>query len=61
MEMLPDTWTLKEKEDFLADRQRRFEKSKWMLTVIVPLLVTISADAIYLFTWPMIQNLFGIS
>lgn len=60
-EMLPDTMTEEQKADFIADVKRRAEKSKWMISVIVPLLVTVAADAIYLFTWPMVQNLFNIS
>ena len=60
-DMLPDTMTQEQKADFIADVKRRSEKSKWMISVIVPLLVTVAADAIYLFTWPMVQNLFNIS
>ncbi len=57
LDMLPDTWSKEKKEEFIADGKRRFEKSKWMLSVILPLLVTIAADAICLFTWPLIENL----
>ena len=57
---LPPIMTAEEKAEFISDRKRRYENSKWMLVVIVPLLITISLDAIYLFTWPMIQNLFNI-
>ena len=60
-EMLPDSWSDEKKQDYIADGARRQEKSKWMLSVIIPLLITIAADAIYLFTWPMIQNLFIFS
>lgn len=60
LEMLPDTMTAKEKEEYIADGKRRLEKSNWMLSVIIPLLVTIALDAIYLFTWPMVQSLLNI-
>lgn len=60
-EMLPDSWSAEKKEEFIADGKRRIERSKWMLSVLIPLTVTIAADAIYLFTWPIIQNLFNIS
>ena len=60
-EMLPDSWSDEQKQEYVDDGARRQEKSKWMLSVIIPLLVTIAADAIYLFTWPMIQNLFNFS
>jgi hypothetical protein len=59
-DMLPPTWSAEKKAEFVEDGKRRIEKSKWMLSLIIPLLVTIAADAIYLFTWPMIQNLFNI-
>ena len=60
-EMLPDSWSDEQKQEYVDDGARRQEKSKWMLSVIIPLLVTIAADAIYLFTWPMIQSLFNFS
>ena len=59
-DMLPDVMTAEEKEAFISDRKTRYERSKWMLTVIIPLLITIALDAIYLFTWPMVQNLLNI-
>ena len=48
-EQLPDTWSAEKKTAFLADGERRFEKSKWMLTVIFPLVVTFLFDAVDLF------------
>ena len=60
-ERLPDSWSDEQKQEYIADGARRQERSKWMLSVIIPLLVTIAADAIYLFTWPMIQSLFNFS
>lgn len=60
VDMLPDSWSEEQKIEFIEDGKRRLEKSKWMLSLIIPLLVTIAVDAIYLFTWPMIQNLLNI-
>ena len=40
IDQLPDTMTLAEKEAFLADGERRLERSKWMMTVIFPLVFT---------------------
>ncbi len=48
-EQLPDTWSAEQKTAFLADGERRFEKSKWMLTIIFPLVVTFLFDAVELF------------
>lgn len=61
VEMLPDTWTAEQKIEFVEDGQRRLENSKWMLSVIIPLIVPIMLDAIYLFTWPIIENLFSLN
>ena len=60
-DMLPDSWSAEQKEEYIADGVRRAENSKWMLSLISPLLVTIAADAIYLFTWPMLRSLFNLS
>ncbi|MBQ3063355.1 MAG: hypothetical protein IJC99_00940 [Clostridia bacterium] len=48
-EELPDTMTAAEKEAYIADGKRRIESSKWMLTIIIPLLFTFLVDAVYLF------------
>ena len=50
-EMLPDTWTDEQKEEYILDGKRRMKKSKWMLSVICPFLVTFIAEALYLFVW----------
>lgn len=47
-EMLSDDMTDEEKEEFIEDGKRRFEKSKWLLTVIFPFLFTFCFDA---FSW----------
>ena len=48
-EELPDTMTAAEKEAYIADGRLRIQKSKWMLTVIIPLLFTFLIDAVDLF------------
>ena len=57
-DMLPDTMTPEEKEAFAAEAKERLEKSKWMITVIVPLLLTFLIDILnmYLFA-PLIKAL----
>ena len=60
-DMLPATWSQEQRADYIADGKRRSERSKWMLAIIVPFFVSIAADALYLFTWPIIQSLFNIS
>ena len=46
---LPPDWDAAKKQAFLAKRDERIKKSKWMLTIIIPLCITIFFDIIYLF------------
>ena len=48
-EQLPSDWSAEQKVEFLEDGKRRLEKSKWMLLVIFPLIVTFLIDAVDLF------------
>lgn len=59
-DMLPLDWTREQKEEYIADGKNRLQKSKWMLTVIIPLLIPVALDAMYNFTLPIFQNLLGI-
>ncbi len=61
LEMLPDHWSAERKAEYIEDGRRRYEGSKWMLSVIIPLMIPIAFDAISLFTWPIIQNLFNLN
>ena len=54
-DMLPDTMTHEEKQTFLADCKARLHNSRWVLVFLIPILVTIMADVIYLF---YLQELF---
>ena len=57
-EMLPDTMTLEEKTEFIADGERRLEKSKWLITIIFPLMMTFCLDVFYIFVVePMLAGL----
>ena len=38
MDMLPDEWSPEKKTEFIEDGQRRFEKSKWVLLILLPLI-----------------------
>ena len=57
-EMLPDSWPKKKKDEYIAQGKIRFEKSRWMISVIIPIMIPIMLDAIYLFTFEMIKKLF---
>lgn len=48
-EDLNPEWTEEQKEAFLADGEERLERSKWMMVIILPLVLTFLFDAIDLF------------
>ena len=48
-EQLPDSMTAEQKEAFLADGRARLERSKWMMLIILPLVLTFLFDAVDLF------------
>ena len=55
-DMLPDTMTVDEKQHFLEDCKARLRNSRWVLVFLIPILVTVMADVIYLF---YLQELFS--
>ena len=48
---LPATMSDEEKTATLEESRRRMERSKWMLTLLVPFLLVLLADALYLYVW----------
>ena len=48
-EMLPDTMTHKEKEEYLSDVAERERKTRPMLMVIFPIIITLLVDLFRLF------------
>ena len=48
-DQLPDTMSPEEKETFIADGRERLEKSRWMMLIIFPLVLTFLFDAVDLF------------
>lgn len=60
MDMLPDTWTEEKKRYYVEDGERRMKRSRWMLSVIIPFLVTFIAEALLLFIWSgFLENIFS--
>ena len=60
-EMLPDSWDEARKAEFIETAEKRYKSSRWMISVIIPIMIPIALDAIYLFTWPVVQNLFNLN
>ncbi len=56
---LPDTMSAAEKEAFIRERDERKKKSKWLLTIIFPLCLTVFFDIIYLFFGERIVSFFS--
>jgi len=54
VDMLPDTMTAEEKEAHLARARERLEKSKWVLTVLIPIVLVFAVDMIYIYLIPML-------
>lgn len=57
-EQLPDSMTPVEKQAFLDDCAARLSKSRWVLTVLLPIILAIFFDIIYLFIFPTLEELF---
>ena len=52
-ENLPETMTYEEKISFIEDSKARLQKSRWMLTLIFPIILAIAIDMMILFLFPM--------
>ena len=58
-DMLPDTMSLADKQAFIEDSRNRLQRSKWVLTLLLPILFTFAIDMLYLFCLPMLEKLFS--
>lgn len=57
-ENLPEGLTKEEAEAWNAEGERLFRRSRWMLTIIIPILLVFFADLLYLFFGQMIVGWF---
>ena len=51
-DMLPEYLPLAERERMIAEGEYRFRKSRWVLTVLLPVIFVFLIDMIYLFILP---------
>ena len=51
-DMLPDHIPAEKRQQMIEDGARRFEKSRWMLLILLPILLVFMIDIIYLFMIP---------
>ena len=57
-EMMPEEWSEEQKVAYVMDGERRMQKSKWMLTIIFPLILTFMFDFIELYWGDMFARWF---
>ncbi len=55
-EMLPDTMSEQQKREFIEDGAAREKKSKWMLTLLIPLIFVFMFELIELYMLPFLQS-----
>ena len=60
-EMLPDTLSEQQKRDKLDRAKARYEASRWMMTLIIPLIFAVIVDALYLFFIQDLLLLLGVT
>ncbi len=51
VDMLPDEWSAEKKQAFVEGNRIRAEKSRWMVTVMIPFVIVFMCEALYLFVW----------
>jgi hypothetical protein len=57
-DQMKDTLSPAEKQKFIDDCAARLHRSRWMLTVIFPIVLAFSLDMMYLFLLPMLEGMF---
>lgn len=57
-QMLPDTMSDEEKQQFIAEGARRLSASRWVITLLFPLVLAIALDMMYLYLLPMLTEMF---
>ncbi len=58
-DMLPDAWSEEEKQKFIADGERRMNRSRWMLIPILAFVITFAVDLFELFVIPFFSGVLG--
>ena len=61
VDMLPDAWDDAKKHAFIEDGKRRMERSKWMLTMIIPFVFLMAYEVLNLYLLDSLKSLFSFS
>lgn len=57
-EQMSDSMSLEEKQKFIDDCAARMHRSRWMITIIFPIILAFALDMMYLFLLPMLEGVF---
>ena len=57
-EMLPEEWSEEQKKEFIADGERRMDRSRWLIIPIFAFFFTFAMDILELFVIPFFTDLF---
>ena len=57
-EQMNDAMSLEEKQKFIDDCAARLHRSRWIITVIFPIILAFCLDMMYLFLLPMLKGMF---
>ncbi len=55
---MSNTMSPEEKQKFIDDCAARLHRSRWMITIIFPIVLAFALDMMYLFLLPMLEGLF---
>ena len=59
-DMLPAEWSHEQKQELIDDLARRRQKSKWALLILIPMLIVFGLEALELYFFPMLSDMFSI-
>ena len=57
-EHVPNTMSFEERQKFIDNCAARLHRSRWMITVIFPIILAFCLDMMYLFLLPMLEGMF---
>ena len=57
-EQLPDTMSQEEKQKFIDDCAARLHRSRWVITILFPIVLAFCLDMMYLFLLPILEGAF---
>ena len=57
-EELPNTMTQKEKLAYIQAGKDRLDRTRWMITILLPVILSIAADIVWLYIVPYLKEIF---